>query len=136
MLGALDIAVLRFLRTRGHAPPVEQAVIRFSRLGNHGFLWLAIAAAGMVLDSPGRGAYVRAGRTVAATVVLNYLVKIAIRRARPLLEDLPPLSPAVSPLSYPSAHASTSFAGARTLSEVLPGPPLYALATAVAVSRP
>ena len=46
------------------------------------------------------------------------------------------LSPTVSSLSYPSAHASTSFAGARVLSEALPGAPLYALALAFAVSRP
>jgi undecaprenyl-diphosphatase len=39
-------------------------------------------------------------------------------------------------LSYPSAHASTSFAGARALAAAWPAAPLYALATAMAVSRP
>lgn len=136
MIATFDLALLRLLRTRGHHPPVEQVVIRFSKLGDHGFLWLAIAAAGVALDPPGRRAYMRAGRTVALTVMLNYLVKIAIRRARPLLEDLPPLSPTVSPLSYPSAHASTSFAAARVLSEALPATPLYTVAAAIAVSRP
>ncbi len=136
MIGSLDLALLRLLRTRGHHPAAEQVVIRFSKLGDNGFLWLAIAATGAAVHPPGRSAYLRAGRTVALTIALNYLVKVAIRRARPLLEDLPPLSPTVSPLSYPSAHASTSFAGARTLSEALPAPPLYAVAVGIAISRP
>jgi undecaprenyl-diphosphatase len=136
VLRRLDLGLLRFLRTRGHAPPVERAVIRFSALGDHGHLWLAIAAGGMLVDAKGRRVYQRAVRTVLMTVVLNYLVKVAIRRARPLLEDLPPLSPTVSPLSYPSAHASTSFAGARVLAEAMPPAPLYTLAIAIAISRP
>ena len=38
--------------------------------------------------------------------------------------------------SYPSAHATTSVAGARALSPLLPAPPLYALAAALTLSRP
>ena len=136
MLRSLDLALLRLLRTRGHVPAVELAVIRFSRLGNHAFLWLLVACIGALLDRRGRPVYLRAARTVALTLLLNYAVKVSIRRARPLLEDLPPLSPTTSTLSYPSAHASTSFAGAHALSAALPAPPLYAVATAIALSRP
>jgi membrane-associated phospholipid phosphatase len=63
-------------------------------------------------------------------------VKLVVRRPRPRLEDLPPLTDTVSELSYPSAHASTSFAAARAFSPALPGPPLYAVAAAMALSRP
>lgn len=136
MLGKLDLALLRLLRTRGHHPHFELAVIRFSRLGDHGGLWLTIAAVGAALHPRYRDVYLRAARAVTMTVVLNYAVKISIRRARPLIEDLPPLSPTVSSLSYPSAHASTSFAGARAMSEALPAAPLYAIAVAVCLSRP
>jgi len=136
VLAALDLALLRLLRTRGHAPIVELAVLRFSRLGNHGSLWLALACAGAVLDGPRRSAYLRALRIVVLTVFLNYAVKISIRRARPLLEDLPPLSPTLSTLSYPSAHASTSFAGAAALSAAMPARPLRGVAVAMALSRP
>lgn len=136
MLRNLDLALLRLLRTRGHSPAVELAVIRLSRLGDNGSLWLALATLGAVLDRRQRPVYLRAARAVAIALVANYAVKIAIRRARPLVEDLPPLSPTLSSLSYPSAHASTSFAGARVLSETLPAPALYATAVAIAVSRP
>ena len=66
------------------------------------------------------------------------LVKYAVRRARPVLEEeLPALTPVLSGRSYPSAHASTSFAGARALAAAgLPEPPLHAVATAMALSRP
>ena len=53
-----------------------------------------------------------------------------------MLEGLPALTTTMSGRSYPSAHASTSFAAARVLSGPLPAAPLYALATAMALSRP
>jgi membrane-associated phospholipid phosphatase len=136
VLRRLDLASLRVLRTRGHAPALELAVIRLSRLGNHGSLWLALATTGAVLDSQRRPVYLRSARAVLLTLALNYAVKVGIRRARPLLEDLPPLSPTTSSLSYPSAHAATSFAGARVLSAALPAAPLYGTALAIAISRP
>ena len=136
MLADLDTALLRMLRTRLHQPAVERAVLLFTRLGEHGALWLGIAAAGALRDPRGRRAYARAAVTVLLTYGLNTVVKVLIRRARPLLEDLPALSPTVTGLSYPSAHASTSFAGARALSERLPALPLYGSAVAMALSRP
>jgi membrane-associated phospholipid phosphatase len=38
--------------------------------------------------------------------------------------------------SYPSAHATTSAAGARALAPLLPSAPLYGLAAVLALSRP
>ena len=45
------------------------------------------------------------------------------------------LTDTYSDLSYPSAHAATSVAGARRLGETLPAAPLWALAVALAGSR-
>jgi hypothetical protein len=134
-LQALDLLLLRILRTRAHAPIVEYSVVRFSRLGDHATLWFVISSLG-ALAGPERRVYRRAGRAVATMLALNYVTKVSIRRARPLLEDLPPLSPTTSTLSYPSAHASTSFAGARVLREVLPPRLVYGLAVAIGLSRP
>jgi undecaprenyl-diphosphatase len=53
-----------------------------------------------------------------------------------LEEELPHLVPTLSGRSYPSAHATTSFAGAGALARAWPAPPLYALACAVAFTRP
>ena len=67
---------------------------------------------------------------------VNYTVKVAVRRRRPVLEGLEPLTPTVSGLSFPSAHATTSFAAARAYSRVAPATPLYAAAIAFALTRP
>jgi membrane-associated phospholipid phosphatase len=136
VLAALDTALLRLMRTRGHAPATERAVARFSKPGEHGAIWLGIAAAGAALDYDRRPAFVKAGKTIAAAYAANQAIKLAVRRRRPDLADLPPVTSTHSQLSYPSAHASTCFAGARALGHLLPAPALYALAIPLALSRP
>lgn len=139
LLAALDLRLLRLLRTRGHTPPAEAAVIRLAQAGENGLLWYVIALGGAALAGRvRRDAYFRAVKVVLATLVANTIVKQVVRRARPLLEEeLPALTPVLSGRSYPSAHSSTSFAGARALSAAgLPAPPLFALAAAMALSRP
>jgi membrane-associated phospholipid phosphatase len=136
VLGAIDAALLRLLQTHGHAPQVERAVIVFTRLGEHGAIWFLIAAAGRRMSDTHRPVYRRATRAVAATLIANSAVKLAIRRVRPALEDLPPIVATMSSLSYPSAHASSSFAGARVLREALPPELVYTLALSMALTRP
>jgi membrane-associated phospholipid phosphatase len=137
-VAALDLRLLRLLRTRGHTPGFERAMIRLAQSGENGLLWNAIAVLGGVMSARRRDDYVRAVEIVLVTLVLNTAVKYAVRRARPVLEEeLPALTPVLSGRSYPSAHASTSFAGARALAAAgLPGTPLHAVATAMAISRP
>ena len=108
----------------------------FSRTGEHGLAWHMVAAAGMALDSERRPVYRRALTATLAAYLTNQAIKLAVRRRRPRLEDLPPLTDTVSELSYPSAHAATSFAAARSLSPALPAPALYAAAGLMALSRP
>ncbi len=131
-----DTALLRLLRTRAHPPAFEAAVRRFSALGEHGGVWLAASAAGAVLDRERRQAFVRAGTVVVAAYVSNQLIKLGVRRPRPRLDGLPRLINTTSNRSYPSAHATTSLAGAHALARLLPAPPLYAFAGALAASRP
>jgi undecaprenyl-diphosphatase len=138
-LAALDLRLLRLLRTRGHSPPVEAIAINLARSGENGLLWYAVALAGAALGRPrGRAPYFLAMKVVLVTLVANTIVKQVVRRARPLLEaELPALTPVLSGRSYPSAHSSTSFAGARALSAAgIPGAPLYAVAVTMALSRP
>jgi len=125
-------------RTRGHARPAERAAYAYSRAGEHGACWFALGLAGAVLDrAPERRRVWRRGiRVVASAYALNYAVKLAVRRRRPELDGLPPLTPIMSRLSFPSAHATTSFAAARAFTRVAPASTLYAAAGAFALSRP
>lgn len=134
---SLDRRLLRLARTCGHTPAREQVVRRFSRLGEHAAVWLAIGTAGS-LSGPRerRGRFRRATALVAATYGLNTALKLVVRRTRPELAGLPPLAKTPTRYSFPSAHASTSFAAALSLSRAgLPATPLYALAKAMAASR-
>ena len=132
---ALDLALLRLLRTRGHGPLPEQALLAFTRAGEHGLLWQALCTVGALLDRSRRPLYVRAMRATLLAYLSTIGLKYAVRRPRPVLEGLPALSSTVTSLSYPSAHSTTSFAAAGVLSQGLPAGPLYACAGAMALSR-
>jgi undecaprenyl-diphosphatase len=133
-----DRRLLVLLRTRGHLRTVERCVGAYSRLGEHAACWLALGAAGGLVDADPerRRRWWRGVRIVAAAYGANYAVKLAVRRRRPELPGLPPLTPTVSRLSFPSAHATTSFAAARAFSGLAPAAALYAAAVVFAVSRP
>ena len=133
---SLDTALLRAFRTRLHHPAIERGVLAFTTLGEHGGLWFGLSAGGALLDRDRRPLYARAGMTVGAAYAINQAIKFAVRRPRPRLADLPPLKHTQTQLSYPSAHATTSFAGARALATVWPAAPLYVVALAMALSRP
>lgn len=135
---ALDLALLRALRTRGHQPRLERAVLVFTRAGEHGLLWQALCLVGAAIYRRRRPRYARAMRTVMLAYLANIGLKYVVRRPRPQLEGLPPLSSTVTSLSFPSAHSTTSFAAARALTAGaggLPPVPVYAVAKAMAVSR-
>ncbi|HZE03628.1 MAG TPA: phosphatase PAP2 family protein [Solirubrobacteraceae bacterium] len=134
----IDRAGLVFARTHGHSPAIQRAVVAYSRAGEHAVCWLALGLAGAVL-SPAperRRRWLRGVRTVAASYGVNQAIKFLIRRHRPELDGLAPVTPVVTQLSFPSAHATTSFAAARAYGRLAPTWALYAAAAAFAVSRP
>ena len=96
----------------------DRAVARFSQIGEHGAVWLAIAAATRRWD---------AARTIGIAYGANQLIKVIVRRRRPTGG----LTDTKSNLSYPSAHAATSVAAVRALEM----PALWPLAIALAGSR-
>jgi undecaprenyl-diphosphatase len=136
VLRELDLALLRLLRTRFHQPPIERTVTAFSKLGEHSLIWFAGSALGALVDRRRSPTYRRAMRVVAAAEVTNVIAKFVIGRRRPELAGLPPLASTLSNRSFPSAHATCSFAAAHALSRELPVAPLYALAGGLALSRP
>jgi membrane-associated phospholipid phosphatase len=134
----LDTAALLLARTRGHAPLPERLIAAYSRTGEHAACWFGLGLAGAALasDTGRRRAWLRGVRVVAAAYGLNYAVKLIVRRSRPELAGFEPLTPTVSRLSFPSAHATTSFAAARAFGQLAPAGALYAVAIAFALSRP
>jgi membrane-associated phospholipid phosphatase len=130
----MDRAGLVFARTHGHTPALERAVAAYSRTGEHAACWLALGLAGAATSR--RPAWLRGVGVVAASYAANQALKFIVRRRRPELPGLEPLTPVVTRLSFPSAHATTSFAAARAYAGLVPAWLLYAAAGAFAVSRP
>ena len=129
-----DLRLYRLIRAAAR-PPLLAPVGRFSALGEHAAGWIVLGLGGMAVDAPRRGRWRRAVVCVAGTYLLNTAIKGLFRRARPALEEFPALVATPTALSFPSAHASSSFAAARAYSALLPAGPLYATAVAMALSR-
>ena len=134
-LNAVDLALYRRIRRMAHDPERVTVVRRVSALGEHGMVWFAIAGAGWLVDRRARDRWRRAGLTVAVAYVSSTTIKLVIGRKRPAVEDLPHLMATPTGLSFPSSHATSSFAAARAYSRLLPAGPLYAGALTMAVTR-
>ena len=134
-LNALDLSAYRAIRGLARDPDRVAAVRRFSSLGEHGLIWLAIGGSGFVLDRRRAPQWRRAVLTVGGAYVLSTSIKVAIGRQRPAVEDLPKLMETPTGLSFPSSHSSSSFAAAQAYSPLLPSGLLYGIAVPMAMSR-
>jgi len=133
-----DLALLRFMRTRGHTPAVEKAAQLIAKSGENGYLWFGIGLAGAAFDPPRRRQWLYSAAIGPVAIVLNFGIKLVVKRPRPSLKGLPPLGGAPSSLSFPSAHATASFAAATAMSKFAPELKLalFGAAATMAVTRP
>jgi membrane-associated phospholipid phosphatase len=131
----LDLALYRRVRSVARTRDSVRLVRSYSRLGEHGAVWLATGAAGMAFDASRRGRWARATSCVGAAYCVSTTIKLAVGRRRPAIEDLPHLMATPTGLSFPSSHATSSFAAARAFGRLLPAPALYLAAVAMGVSR-
>jgi decaprenylphosphoryl-5-phosphoribose phosphatase len=134
-LNALDLSAYRAIRSLARDERQVAAVRRFSGLGEHGALWLALGAGMSMVDRRRSARWRRATLTVGGAYLISTTIKVAIGRKRPTVEDLPHLMETPTGLSFPSSHSSSSFAAAQAYSSLLPGRLLYAVALPMALSR-
>jgi membrane-associated phospholipid phosphatase len=132
---ALDLALYRRVRSLAHSPRAVRWVKRYSHLGEHGAIWLALGGAGALVDRPRRRHWLRATAAVGAAYATSTTIKLAVGRKRPAIEDLPHLMATPTGLSFPSSHSASSFAAARAYGALIPGAPLQLAAAAMAFSR-
>ena len=132
---ALDLALYRRVRGVARTPDTVRWVRSYSRLGEHGAMWLATGAAGMALDAGAARRWARATACVGGAYLVSTSIKLAVGRRRPAVEDLPHLMATPTGLSFPSSHATSSFAAARAFGRCCRAPLLYAAAAAMGVSR-
>jgi undecaprenyl-diphosphatase len=132
---ALDLALYRRVRSLAHTPEAVLWVRRYSQLGEHGAVWLAIGVAGAAADGRRRRRWLRATACVGIAYLISTAIKVAIGRRRPVVEDLPHLMATPTGLSFPSSHSTSSFAAAQAFGPLLPRGPLLGAATGMAFSR-
>jgi undecaprenyl-diphosphatase len=132
---AVDLALYRWTRSRARTPERVAAVRRYSSFGEHAFGWLALGAAAGMVDGRRRGDWWRATGAVGLSYITSSSIKWAVGRKRPAVDDLPHLMTTPTGLSFPSSHASSSFAAARAFGHLVPRPPLLLAAAAMAGSR-
>jgi membrane-associated phospholipid phosphatase len=132
---ALDLALYRRVRALAHTPEIVRWVRRYSRLGEHGAVWLALGLGGAAVDPARRGRWLRATACVGGAYLVSTSIKLAIGRRRPVVEDLPHLMATPTGLSFPSSHSTSSFAAAQAFGDLLPRGPLLGAATGMAFSR-
>jgi undecaprenyl-diphosphatase len=132
-----DEAFERLLR---HRSAVDHLMYGASAIGDHGALWLILAAGQAVRHRDGRWQrpLLRAALgLVAESILVNGPIKFIFRRTRPQPVGPRPMHlriPRTS--SFPSGHASAAFFGAALLRDDDSWWPLYyAIAVVVALSR-
>jgi undecaprenyl-diphosphatase len=132
-----DLRLLRLMRTRGHTPGLESAAKALGKAGNNGLVWVVLGVALALLDPERRESWLLCAALGPVAIGLNYGIKLLVRRPRPVLEGLPPLGGAPSSLSFPSAHAVSSFAVATAMVRVDPATAgAFAVAIALSLGRP
>jgi decaprenylphosphoryl-5-phosphoribose phosphatase len=133
----LDLNLLRWMRTHGHSPAIEDAAIALGKAGNNGLVWLLLGVVLAIIDNGRWESWLVCALLGPLAIALNYAIKLGVRRPRPVLEGLPPLGGAPSSLSFPSAHAFSSFAVATAMCRVDPATSAaFLVAIALSLGRP
>lgn len=132
-----DLKLLRWMRTHGHTPAIEDAAVALGKAGNNGLVWFVLGAALAILDNGRWESWLICALLGPVAIALNYAIKLTVKRPRPVLEGLPPLGGAPSSLSFPSAHATSSFAVATAMCRVDPATSAaFLVAIALSLGRP
>ncbi|MCT2059617.1 phosphatase PAP2 family protein [Dietzia cinnamea] len=116
-------------------PGSRQAAVTLSHVGEHALGWMAIAAAGMVVDPDRRGRWAMVGVGSFGAHATSVVVKRVVRRRRP---DHPSVAVGVgtpSKLSFPSSHATSTTAFALLAGSVSGVPVAPALVPVMLASR-
>ena len=125
------------MRTRGHSPGVEKLAKALGKTGNNGAIWVVAGLLLALFDRANREAWLICAALGPIAIGFNFVVKLIVKRPRPVLEGLPALGGAPSSLSFPSAHATSSFAVATAMTRVdSVGAVAFLLAIALSLGRP
>ncbi|MBJ7354702.1 MAG: phosphatase PAP2 family protein [Thermoleophilaceae bacterium] len=132
-LDRAELPLLRWVERVRCGGAIEQGTRVITEAGQYGAVWYVVAGVAAYRDPVKRNRWLSAGAKVAGIYAANTALKMVARRQRP------PVAALGTPtgLSFPSAHAATSYAAARLFSDIEPGlkPLFYFVALNVTGSR-
>ena len=116
----MDGKLLRWLMEACSHPVLDEGMTFISKLGNKGFIWIAIGVVFLLFGLKNKKWSVRGGMVLCSLaanfLACNVVLKPLIDRTRPYyVLDYTPLIPPVGDASFPSGHTSASFAAATAI---------------------
>ena len=130
-----EVQVLEAVQRAAGGSRVVGAARGMSLFGEHAAGWLAIGAAGALLDRPRRREWLTAAAGVALAHGASIGVKRVVRRPRPHDPRVQVLVGTPSRLSFPSAHATSTTAAAVLFGALIHKPLVPLLVPPMALSR-
>lgn len=117
MIQSFDENALLFIQNHLRAEPLTKLMQLFSRLGDAGMLWIVLGIALLCFARSRRRGVAYLSALGCAAVLNNLVLKPIVARPRPYasIEGLVVLFEKLSSYSFPSGHASSSFAAATAL---------------------
>src|SRR3954447_15981346 len=79
----LDLKALRWMRTHGHTPAIEDAAVALGKAGNNALVWFLLGAALALIDNGRWESWLICALLGPFAIGLNYAIKLAVKRPRP-----------------------------------------------------
>ena len=108
----MDSSILLLIQQMTGLPPLDHFMTALSLIGDDGIIWCLITVALLINPKTRKCGVVCALSLILSLLFCNVLLKNLIARPRPYLviDGLHPIVPLLSDFSFPSGHASSSFA--------------------------
>lgn len=116
-------------------PGAVPAARGLSHFGEHALGWMALAAAGAVVDRPHRRRWVAAGVGAFGAHAASVIIKRVVRRRRPNHPSIRVGVGTPSKLSFPSSHATSTTAAAVLMARATGSPLPLAVIPPMLASR-
>ncbi|MEG1107808.1 MAG: phosphatase PAP2 family protein [Oscillospiraceae bacterium] len=132
----LDANALLFIQDNLRTPFFDGFFVFITKLGDFGLLWIALGLALLIPKKTRRGALTLLLALLLTLIVNNYLIKPLVARPRPYstIEGLSIIVERLGSFSFPSGHASSSFAAATIFALVFGTKGAWAFLPAVLIA--
>lgn len=134
-LSPIEGPILLWIQAALRQPWLDPIVSVYTKLGDHGLLWIALCILMLLWPKTRRAGLAGACALLMSLLFTNILLKPLVERTRPwlVIEGLLPLVTERDPNSFPSGHTSAAFSCAAAWLATLPKTWCKALALTAAL---